>query len=282
MSLYRPLEAPPGMLRFKLVHLGGADHAVRQPADARAHGRCRCSTSIRTASRRRACRRSGSTTSACRPRCPTPTWKSRRCTRCSRTRSARIFRGEVENDDFNRLVIAARIPARGDRRAARLCEVPAADRLRAVAGVHRDARSRRMRAIARMLVELFKARFDPDAGAGAGARMAEQERAIEAALEKVENLSEDRVLRQYLALILATTRTNFWRRDAAGKPRTLPVVQVRSGQGARTCPSRSRCSRSSSTRRASRACTCAAAASRAAACAGRTGRRISAPRCWAS
>ena len=43
-----------------------------------------------------------------------------------------------------------------------------------------------------------------------------QVRAIEAALEHVDNLSEDRVLRQYLALILATTRTNFWRRDATG------------------------------------------------------------------
>src|SRR5436190_2818532 len=35
-------------------------------------------------------------------------------------------------------------------------------------------------------------------------------RAIEGALERVDNLSEDRVLRQYLALILATLRTNFW------------------------------------------------------------------------
>ncbi len=40
-------------------------------------------------------------------------------------------------------------------------------------------------------------------------------------LEQVDNLSEDRVLRQYLALILATNRTNFWRRDAAGKRRSF-------------------------------------------------------------
>ncbi len=59
------------------------------------------------------------------------------------------------------------------------------------------------------------------AGIGAGARIAEQERAIEAALEDVENLSEDRVLRQYLAVLRATTRTNFWRRDAAGKRRSF-------------------------------------------------------------
>ena len=58
--------------------------------------------------------------------------------------------------------------------------------------------------------------------AGAGARAATSKmRAIEAALDHVENLSEDRVLRQYLALILATTRTNFWRRDAEGRPRTF-------------------------------------------------------------
>ena len=40
-----------------------------------------------------------------------------------------------------------------------------------------------------MLIELFKTRFDPDAGAGAGARSAEQVRAIETALEQVDNLS---------------------------------------------------------------------------------------------
>ncbi len=46
-------------------------------------------------------------------------------------------------------------------------------------------------------------------------------RRIETALEAVANLSEDRVLRQLLALILATTRTNFWRRDAEGRPRSF-------------------------------------------------------------
>ncbi|HEV2606707.1 MAG TPA: NAD-glutamate dehydrogenase domain-containing protein, partial [Xanthomonadaceae bacterium] len=68
----------------------------------------------------------------------------------------------------------------------------------------------------RVLVDLFKIRFDPDGIAGAGAKTADKVREIGVALEQVENLSEDRVLRQYLAMILATTRTNFWRRDAAG------------------------------------------------------------------
>ena len=193
----------------------------------------------------------------------------------------RIFRGEVENDDFNRLVVAARLPARRDRRAARLREVHAPDRLPAVAGVHRGDAGRACRhrgAAGRAVQDALRSR----AGRGRRlARRASRQRAIEAALEHVENLSEDRVLRQYLALILATTRTNFWRRDAAGS-RAASCRSSSIRRRCRACPSPSRCSRSSSTRRASRACTCAAAGSRAAACAGRTGRRISAPRCWAS
>src|SRR5208282_5852281 len=71
-------------------------------------------------------------------------------------------------------------------------------------------------AIARELVELFKLRFGPAGGVDVGAGTAAQVHAIETALEGVDNLSEDRVLRQVLALVQATTRTNFWCRDAAG------------------------------------------------------------------
>ena len=38
MSLYRPLEAPPGTLRFQLAAPGPRGHALGQPAHARAHG----------------------------------------------------------------------------------------------------------------------------------------------------------------------------------------------------------------------------------------------------
>src|SRR4030095_5552345 len=74
--------------------------------------------------------------------------------------------------------------------------------------------------IAHHLVALYRARFDPEASAG-DAKGAARPEHIESALEVVENLSEDRVLRQMLALILATTRTNFWRRNAQGRPRTF-------------------------------------------------------------
>ena len=122
-----------------------------------------------------------------------------------------ILRGEVESDDFNRLVIAARVPA---------SEIVV---LRAYAKYMRQIGFALSQAfiegtlathasIARALIELFKTRFDPAKGDGRAAREAEQVATIERALEGVDNLSEDRVLREYLALIQATTRTNFWRR----------------------------------------------------------------------
>ena len=85
---------------------------------------------------------------------------------------------------------------------------------------------------------------------------AAQVNAIEQALEKVSNLSEDRVLRQLLALMQATLRTNHWRTGVghAARPARAAASSASSSirPRCRGCPSRGRCSRSSSTRRASR------------------------------
>ncbi|MGB3429709.1 MAG: NAD-glutamate dehydrogenase domain-containing protein, partial [Burkholderiaceae bacterium] len=129
---------------------------------------------------------------------------------------ARVYAGEVDSDDFNRLVLSARLGAD---------EVMV---LRAYARYLRqtgftlsqpfiEATLGNQPAIARLLVSLFRLRFDPAAHDDEAA--ARQVRAIEMALEHVTNLSEDRVLRQLLALMLATVRTNFWRRDAEGRRR---------------------------------------------------------------
>ncbi|MFO0121564.1 MAG: NAD-glutamate dehydrogenase domain-containing protein, partial [Inhella sp.] len=119
-----------------------------------------------------------------------------------------VFNGQVENDDFNKLVLRAGLPFDDIvilRAYAKYCKqmvFPLGQAtIEAALATHAP--------IARMLVQLFKLRFDPvraDAEAEAS-----QVRAIEQALEKVGGLSEDRVLRQLLALIQATLRTNFWR-----------------------------------------------------------------------
>ncbi|MDH4180752.1 MAG: NAD-glutamate dehydrogenase, partial [Betaproteobacteria bacterium] len=131
---------------------------------------------------------------------------------------ARVFRGEVESDDFNRLVLAARLSAdevtvlRAYARYSRQLGFPLSQAfVEATLAAHP--------AIASQLVRLFRLRFDPSAADAETERR--QVRAIELALEKVANLNEDRVLRQYVALILATTRTNFWRRDASGARRAF-------------------------------------------------------------
>ncbi|MFN8079530.1 MAG: NAD-glutamate dehydrogenase [Kineosporiaceae bacterium] len=73
------------------------------------------------------------------------------------------------------------------------------------------------------LVELFRARFDPDAypedAAGHAARLAEGDRLtakLTALLDGVASLDHDRILRAMLGLIRATLRTNAYQHDADG------------------------------------------------------------------
>jgi glutamate dehydrogenase len=131
-----------------------------------------------------------------------------------------VFRGEVENDDFNRLVVAAGLPAeeivvlRAFAKYLRQIGFPLSQSfIEATLAAHAD--------IARLLLELFKRRFDPALPESAQSQALGKVQEIDHALDRVENLSEDRVLRQYLALILAATRTNFWRRDAEGKRKSF-------------------------------------------------------------
>jgi len=121
---------------------------------------------------------------------------------------ARVFGGSVESDDFNRLVLRAGLAA------AEIVVLRAYARyLRQInftlSQSYVEATLAAHPRIAYLLLRLFKLRFSPaerDDGAAAS-----QVRAIEQALEKVPNASEDRVLREYLALIQATLRTNYWR-----------------------------------------------------------------------
>ena len=121
---------------------------------------------------------------------------------------ARVLRADVENDGFNRLVLLAGLAADEivvlRAYAKYLKQIGfAQSQATIVATLATHPR------IARMLVTLFRLRFDPQQGDDAGAQA--QVNGIEKALEKVSNLSEDRVLRQLLALVQATLRTNFWR-----------------------------------------------------------------------
>jgi glutamate dehydrogenase len=74
-------------------------------------------------------------------------------------------------------------------------------------------------AIVRLLVSLFEARFDPAYAGDREARQSELQAEIETALDSVTSLDQDRILRSFLAVVLATLRTNYFQNDAAGEPK---------------------------------------------------------------
>ncbi|NNE97211.1 MAG: NAD-glutamate dehydrogenase, partial [Acidimicrobiales bacterium] len=64
--------------------------------------------------------------------------------------------------------------------------------------------------IARSLVELFRARFDPDAHSDEAVAKVEDDTLLQ--IDQVASLDADTILRRFVALIGATTRTNHWQR----------------------------------------------------------------------
>jgi glutamate dehydrogenase len=126
-----------------------------------------------------------------------------------------MWSGAIESDDFNRMVLRARLDPR---------EITV---LRAYARYLRQtgfnfsqsyiqATLANNPAIARLLVGLFRQRFDPAADAERTVRAAALVAEIEHTLDAVENLDEDRILRQLLAVIQATLRSNFFQKGADG------------------------------------------------------------------
>ena len=126
-----------------------------------------------------------------------------------------IWYGRASNDDFNKLVLGAEL----NWRQVAL--------LRAYAGymkqmrfpISLEATSLALRhhvELARLLVDLFAARFDPE-HAAYQQQEAIEERVLQG-LEDVSSLNEDQAIRQYLSLIKATLRTNFYQ-QADGRPK---------------------------------------------------------------
>ncbi|NWC08161.1 NAD-glutamate dehydrogenase [Pseudomonas agarici] len=130
-----------------------------------------------------------------------------------------IVRGDAENDAFNRLVLTAGLPWRDVallRAYARyLKQIRLGFDLGYIASTlnnHTD--------IARELTRLFKTRFYLARKLSADDLDDKQlrlEQAILTALDDVQVLNEDRILRRYLDLIKATLRTNFYQADANGQ-----------------------------------------------------------------
>ncbi len=128
----------------------------------------------------------------------------------------RVWAGDAENDGFNRLVLRAGL---GWREVAvlRACCKYLRQAGTTFSQEYMESALAGNASIAQALVRLFHARFDPAGSEDREARTRAIVEEIREALDDVANLDEDRILRSFLGLIRATLRTNFYQRDEGGE-----------------------------------------------------------------
>ncbi|MDW4910422.1 NAD-glutamate dehydrogenase [Streptomyces sp. ADMS] len=125
--------------------------------------------------------------------------------------------GQAENDGFNALVLSAGL----DWRQALVLRAYAKYLRQAGSTFSQDYMEDTLRHnvhTTRLLVSLFEARMSPErqrAGVELTDALMEE---LDAALDQVASLDEDRILRSFLTVIKATLRTNFYQESAGGKP----------------------------------------------------------------
>ncbi|MFE7900566.1 NAD-glutamate dehydrogenase [Streptomyces sp. NPDC057424] len=130
---------------------------------------------------------------------------------------AATWTGKAENDGFNALVLSAGL----SWRQATVLRAYAKYLRQAASTFSQDYMEDTLRNnvhTTRLLVSLFEARMSPDrqrAGHEIVDALLEE---VDAALDQVASLDEDRILRSFLTVIKATLRTNFFQEAAGGKP----------------------------------------------------------------
>ncbi len=137
---------------------------------------------------------------------------------------AAAWRGDTDVDGFNVLVLAAGLTWRQTvvlrayaKYLRQVGSLYSQDYIQQAVGSHVE--------IARNLVELFEARFDPAFSGDRELRQKQLTDDIEQALDGVASLDQDRILRALLVLVRATCRTSFYQRGAGGRPK--PYVAVK-------------------------------------------------------
>jgi glutamate dehydrogenase len=143
-----------------------------------------------------------------------------------------VMGGNAENDGYNALVLAAGLPwrdvalVRALSRFLRQIRVPFSQD-------YMWATLRRHAGIAAEIIALFHTRFDPHLKAPPDERTAREAAvalAIETALQAVESLDEDRILRRFVNAVTAAIRTNFYQRDRNGRLKDLIAIKFASGK----------------------------------------------------
>ncbi|MCB1508649.1 MAG: NAD-glutamate dehydrogenase, partial [Hyphomicrobiaceae bacterium] len=130
-----------------------------------------------------------------------------------------VWSGMAENDGFNRLVVNADLPWRDVAMLRALSRYLRQARLPFSQDYISEALNRHTN-IARSLVDLFHARFDPARSDAAASGAVEKiVSAIQMDLDAVTSLDDDTIIRRYLNLMDAMLRTNFFQPGADGRPK---------------------------------------------------------------
>lgn len=141
----------------------------------------------------------------------------------------KVWQREVDDDEFNRLVLLCGVPWRDVmvlRALARyLLQIRAPHSLSAIA-----ATLGRQPVLTRLLVDLFQLRHNPALRAKAAKQLKQIQTKWADLLAKVSNLDDDRILRRLYNLVQASLRTNFFQTDRLGQPKRYLSIKFASQQ----------------------------------------------------
>jgi glutamate dehydrogenase len=143
-----------------------------------------------------------------------------------------VMRGRAENDGYNALVLEAGVQWRDVALVRTLSRFLRQAKV-AFSQDYMWATLRKHAAVAADIVHLFHARFDPrgeQANEARAAREGDIRARIEAALQAVESLDEDRILRHFVNSVEAALRTNFYQVDPGDQPKPTISVKFESGK----------------------------------------------------
>lgn len=227
VKLYRPLDAGPGMLRFKIYNTAKVALSDSLPVLEHMGARVLDEHPYHIVS--------GAETLWIHDlglQLPASTDLSAVKLRFE-TLFSQAWSGEVESDDLNRLVLNTALDARSIS-VLRACSRYFKQLGFAYSQNYIEAALNKNSVITQLIAELFGARFKPDYVGDREVAQKHLREQLEAQMSNVASLDEDRILRQFIATIGATLRTNLWQTTASGaykpymsfklNPREVPGV----------------------------------------------------------
>ncbi len=141
-----------------------------------------------------------------------------------------VWTGRTESDGFNRLVLELGVSWREAALVRALARYRQQSGLDPSQTVQEQALSEHP-GVARLILDLFRIKFDPAISADMKSRETQAAAVMEeitTALQAVDSLDHDRVLRRLALLVGATKRTNFYQTAADGGPKPYISFKVAS------------------------------------------------------